>query len=121
MTMRLNDKSPNDTMTILKMTLLITSLLITTMFPISRYSTCKSCIYFLTVLSNVTFMNVITKAVVSKVSISLYHRYRMSLNRLLKVCYVPAISAVLIAVFSSFFAVAINSTNEGNYASSTRH
>jgi hypothetical protein len=30
------------------------------------------------------------------------HRYRKSLNRLLKVCYVPATSAVLIAFFSSF-------------------
>ncbi len=31
------------------------------------------------------------------------HRYRKSLNRLLKVCYVPATSAVLIAFFSSSF------------------
>jgi hypothetical protein len=30
------------------------------------------------------------------------HRYRKSLNRLLKVCYVPATRAVLIAFFSSF-------------------
>ncbi len=30
------------------------------------------------------------------------HRYRKSLNRLLKVCYVPTTSAVLIAFFSSF-------------------
>ncbi len=30
------------------------------------------------------------------------HRYRKSQNRLLKVCYVPATSAVLIAFFSSF-------------------
>jgi len=30
------------------------------------------------------------------------HRYRKSLNRLLKVCYVPATSAVLIAFFSSY-------------------
>ncbi len=30
------------------------------------------------------------------------HRYQKSLNRLLKVCYVPATSAVLIAFFSSF-------------------
>ncbi len=33
----------------------------------------------------------------------LAHRYRKYLNRLLKVCYVPATSAVLIAFFSSFF------------------
>jgi hypothetical protein len=33
---------------------------------------------------------------------SLVHRYRKSLNRLLKVCYVPATSAVLIAFFSYF-------------------
>ncbi len=32
----------------------------------------------------------------------IYHRYQKSLNRLLKVCYVPATSAVLIAFFSSF-------------------
>ncbi len=31
------------------------------------------------------------------------HRYWKSLNRLLKVCYVPATSTVLIAFFSSFF------------------
>jgi hypothetical protein len=37
------------------------------------------------------------------------HRYQKSLNRLLKVCYVPAISTVLIAFFSSLFAAAINS------------
>jgi hypothetical protein len=30
------------------------------------------------------------------------HRYRKSLNRLLKVCYVPSTSAVLIVFFSSF-------------------
>ncbi len=47
------------------------------------------------------------------------HRYRKSLNRLLKVCYVPAISAVLITFFSSFFVVAINSTNEANKAAGT--
>jgi hypothetical protein len=33
---------------------------------------------------------------------SLPHRYRKSLNRLLKVCYVSATSAVLKAFFSSF-------------------
>jgi hypothetical protein len=43
-----------------------------------------------------------------------YHRYQKSLNRLLKVCNVPATSAVLIAFFSSFYAAAINSTNEAN-------
>jgi hypothetical protein len=42
------------------------------------------------------------------------HRYQKSLNRLLKANYVPATSAVLIAFFSSFFAAAINSTNEAN-------
>jgi hypothetical protein len=30
------------------------------------------------------------------------HRYQKSLNRLLKVCYVPSTSTVLIAFFSSF-------------------
>ena len=49
------------------------------------------------------------------------HRYRKSLNRLLKVCYVPATSAVSIAFFSSFFAAAINSTNEANKAAGMRH
>jgi hypothetical protein len=49
----------------------------------------------------------------------LHHRYRKSLNRLLKVCYVPATSAVLIS-FSSYFAAAINSTNEANEADGTR-
>jgi hypothetical protein len=47
------------------------------------------------------------------------HRYRKSLNRLLKVCYVSATSAVLIAFFSSFFAAAINSTNKANKAAGT--
>jgi hypothetical protein len=47
------------------------------------------------------------------------HRYRKSLNRLLKVCYVPTTSAVLVAFFSSFFVVAINSTNEVNKAAGT--
>ena len=49
------------------------------------------------------------------------HRYQKSLNRLLKVCYVPTTSAVLIAFFSSFFAPAINSTNEANKAAGARH
>ncbi len=44
------------------------------------------------------------------------HRYQKSLNRLLKACYVHATSAVSIAFFSSFFAAAINSTNEANKA-----
>jgi hypothetical protein len=44
------------------------------------------------------------------------HRYQKSINRALKVCYVPATSAVLIAFFSSFFAAAIDSTNEANKA-----
>ncbi len=48
------------------------------------------------------------------------HRYQKSLNRLLKVCYAPATSAVLIAFFSSFFAAAINTTNEANKAAGTR-
>jgi hypothetical protein len=47
------------------------------------------------------------------------HRYRKSLNILLKVCYVPATSTVLIAFFSSFFAAAINSTYEANKAVGT--
>ncbi len=42
-------------------------------------------------------------------------------NRLLKVCYVPATSASLnMLLFFSFFAAAINSTNEANKAGSTR-
>ncbi len=52
-------------------------------------------------------------------------RYRKPLNRLLKVCYVPATSTVLIAFFSSFFAAAaaaaINNTDEANKAAGTRH
>jgi hypothetical protein len=47
--------------------------------------------------------------------------YQKSLNRFLRVCYVPATSAVLIAFLSSFFAVAINSTNEANKAAGTHH
>ncbi len=40
-------------------------------------------------------------------------------NRLPKVCYVPATSASLLRLlFLSFFAVAINSTNEANKAGS---
>jgi hypothetical protein len=38
---------------------------------------------------------------------------------LLKVCYVPATSAVLIPSISSIFAAAINSTNEANKAANT--
>ncbi len=52
---------------------------------------------------------------------SYIHRYRKSLNWFLKVYYVPATSTVWVAFFSSFFAVAINSTNEANKAASTRH
>ncbi len=48
------------------------------------------------------------------------HRYRKYLNRLLKVGYVPASSAVLIAFFSSIFAAGINSTNEANKAAGMR-
>ncbi len=44
------------------------------------------------------------------------HRYRKSPNRLCKVCYAPATSAVLLGFFSSFIAAAINSTNEANKA-----
>jgi hypothetical protein len=47
-------------------------------------------------------------------------RYRKSLNRFFKVCYVPATNAVFIAYFSSFFAAAINSTDEANKAAGTR-
>ena len=39
-----------------------------------------------------------------------------SLNRLLKVYYVLTTSTVLIAFFPSFFAAAINSSNEANKA-----
>jgi len=39
---------------------------------------------------------------------------------LLKVCFAPAISAVLIGFFSSFFDAAINSTSEANKAANTR-
>jgi hypothetical protein len=49
------------------------------------------------------------------------HRYQKYLNRLLKVCYMPVTSAVLIAFFSSFIAAAINSTNEANKAASMWH
>ncbi len=48
------------------------------------------------------------------------NRYGKSLNRLLKVCHVPATSTVLPAFFSSFFGAAINSTNEANKAAGTR-
>jgi hypothetical protein len=41
-------------------------------------------------------------------------------NRLLKVCYVPTTSATLLAFFSFFLAVAINSTNETNKAGGMR-
>jgi hypothetical protein len=44
------------------------------------------------------------------------HRYGKSPNRLCKVCYAPATSAVLIGFFSSFFAATINCTNEANKA-----
>jgi hypothetical protein len=47
-----------------------------------------------------------------------HHRYQKSLNRLLKVCYVPATNAVLIAFF---FAAAIKSINEANKAAGTCH
>jgi hypothetical protein len=53
--------------------------------------------------------------------LTITHRYRKYLNRLLKVCYVPVTSEVLIAFFSSFFAAAINSTNEANKAASMHH
>jgi hypothetical protein len=49
------------------------------------------------------------------------HRYQKYLNILLKVCYVPATSAVLISFFSSFFPVAINSTYEANKAAGVHH
>ncbi len=49
------------------------------------------------------------------------HRYQKSLKKLLKVCYVPATSAVLITFFSSFFAAAINSANEANKAAGMCH
>jgi hypothetical protein len=52
--------------------------------------------------------------------IALSHRYRKSLNRLLKVCYVAATSEVLKAFFSSFFVAAINITNEANKAAGIR-
>ncbi len=53
-----------------------------------------------------------------KCKMQLNHRYRKSQNRLLTVYYVPATSRVLKAFFSSFFAAAINSTNEANKAAS---
>jgi hypothetical protein len=65
--------------------------------------------------------NVYSKAATILLRYSVKHRYRKSLNRLLKVCYVPSPSAVLIAFFSSFFAAAINSTNEANKAAGTHH
>ncbi len=42
-------------------------------------------------------------------------------NRLLKVCYVPAISAGIPRKVSSFFDGTINSANETNKASGMRH
>ncbi len=42
-------------------------------------------------------------------------------NRLLKVYYVPATSVTLLAFFSFFLAVAINSTNETNKAGGMHH
>ncbi len=57
-----------------------------------------------------------------KYCVCCHHIYRKSLKRLLQAFYVPASSAVLIASFSSsFFAAAINSTNEANKAASTCH
>jgi hypothetical protein len=45
------------------------------------------------------------------------HRYRKSLNRLLKVCYVPKVVVITVFIaFFSFFAAAINSTNKANKA-----
>jgi hypothetical protein len=52
------------------------------------------------------------------------HRYQKSLNRLLKVCYVPATSASLKRLsffFLIFFAAAIKTTNEANKAGGTCH
>jgi len=49
-----------------------------------------------------------------------HHIYHESLNRLLKVRYLHTTSAVLIAFFSSFFAAAINSTNEANKVAGMR-
>jgi hypothetical protein len=53
------------------------------------------------------------RSAVGATTLSIMHWYQKSLNRLLKVCYVPTTSAVLIA-FLFFFPVAINSTNEAN-------
>ncbi len=55
-------------------------------------------------------------ALTSLDQLHLIHRYRKFLNRLLKVCYVPATRAVLITFFSSFFAAAINNIKEANRA-----
>jgi hypothetical protein len=53
-----------------------------------------------------------------------HHRYHESLNRLLKVRYLPTTSVVLISLnkpsFLLFFAAAINSTNEANKVASMR-
>ncbi len=42
-------------------------------------------------------------------------------NRLLKVCYVPAISTTFLDFFLFFLAVVINSTNEANKAGGMSH
>ncbi len=67
------------------------------------------------------FLYCCSKLVCLSLSDTLTHRYWKSLNRLLKVCYVPSTSTVLIFSFSSFFAAAINSTNEANKAADTCH
>jgi hypothetical protein len=45
------------------------------------------------------------------------HRYQKSLNRLLKICHVPATCTILLAFF---FAAAITSTNEADKAACAR-
>jgi hypothetical protein len=60
-----------------------------------------------------TKLHLSCRTAVDASTLSIMHRYQKYLNRLLKVCYVPTTSAVLIA-FLSFFPVAINSTNEAN-------
>jgi hypothetical protein len=61
------------------------------------------------------------KAMQQTFNISLNQWYWKPLKTLLKVCYVPATSAGLIAFFSSFFATAINSSNKANKAAGMHH
>ncbi len=71
-----------------------------------------------TLCQSVFILNALIKVLIWNLNKS-PDRYRKYLNKLLKVCYVSTTSTVLIALVSSFFAVAINSTNEANKAAGT--